>query len=232
MSTPIVPLFNTRAAWMLLGASLSISGLAISCSEPPVELVAGCNERCLAHQAGCVRDSQNCVELCERLTESQLACLEADGCSAETYSVCLSSEGKCSLPQSQQASAPCCLGWGIDACGAGLLCAAIEKRDQPSCYPERSRRDMTECSTDELCASASCDLSQRKCRSSLHSECEASIGCAPLPSGTVVCEQDPWVNYRTYRICLRSNQPVGAPCRYDKECASKDCTSGGYCANT
>jgi|GEM_PF-2650316 len=90
------------------------------------------------------------------------------------------SSGACQslYPASQGLSAPCCLGWGVDACGAGLTCAALDGRSQPTCYPAFSRADGLECNTDVQCVSHACDTSG-VCKSMPGAKCTAVIGCGP-----------------------------------------------------
>ncbi|MCP4806263.1 MAG: hypothetical protein GY913_05700 [Proteobacteria bacterium] len=55
------------------------------------------------------------------------------------------------FPMSQQASEPCEPAHGIDACGAGLFCAALDGRSQPTCYPLYSRQNGESCDDDDNC---------------------------------------------------------------------------------
>ena len=89
------------------------------------------------------------------------------------------------IGKSQGASEACCLSYGVDACGAGLFCAAFDGRTQPTCYPERSRADLASCNADVQCTSGSCNTSAGKCRSLPSMPCEVEVGCAPDPSGEV-----------------------------------------------
>jgi hypothetical protein len=86
-------------------------------------------------------------------------------------------------PKSQTISQPCCPAWGIDACGANLVCAALDGRTQPTCYAERSRVDLSECSADVQCVSGSCNLEVKQCRSHPHTVCDWTVGCAANPAG-------------------------------------------------
>ena len=43
---------------------------------------------------------------------------------------------KSAYARSQTLSQPCCTGWGADACGALLFCAAFDGRTQTTCYPD------------------------------------------------------------------------------------------------
>jgi len=82
-------------------------------------------------------------------------------------------------PKSQTASEPCCPELGIDACGAGLFCAAFDGRTQATCYAENSRRNMETCTDDRHCVSSSCNTTVGKCRGMQYEPCDPAIGCAP-----------------------------------------------------
>lgn len=87
------------------------------------------------------------------------------------------------LAKSQGVSQACCLGYGIDACGASLFCAAFDGRTQPTCYAEHSRLDQETCTADNQCASSSCNTTAGACRSLPGSNCSATIGCADDTAG-------------------------------------------------
>lgn len=123
----------------------------------------------------------------------------------------------CTVPAIQGASEPCCLAYGIDACGAGLFCAAFDGRTEPTCYVERSQMDGSECTEDRQCASGSCNGEARACRSIPTTSCEPTIGCAPLDGATYVC-----VDGR----CARTDGGAGDPCA-----SAGDCTTG-YCVSS
>ena len=84
---------------------------------------------------------------------------------------------------SRTMSEPCCPVLDIDACGAGLVCAALDGRTQPTCYAEYSRRDGSECTDDLLCISQSCNPEVNRCRALPGTACDPEIGCAPDPMG-------------------------------------------------
>lgn len=121
----------------------------------------------------------------------------------------------------RQESQSCCSELGIDACGAGLVCAALDERKQPTCYREYSRHDLSECSVDRLCASGTCNQDTRRCQSSYLAACDPDTGCAPDPRGyTLDCgEVQP-----QYPACHRVGVPYEGPCNYNLECASNDCS--------
>lgn len=86
------------------------------------------------------------------------------------------------FPASQTASQPCCLDWGIDACGAELTCAALDGRTQPTCYPIYSRQDRQQCTADNQCISGACDMGT--CALSPGATCTpGGQACGPGPNG-------------------------------------------------
>jgi hypothetical protein len=128
---------------------------------------------------------------------------------------------KAKIPASRTLSQPCCAGWGRDACGALLFCAALDGRNQPTCYPERSRADGTECPSDMACASGSCNLDTKKCRSSPGGACTNAIGCAPSPTGVkTFCDTS--TGPPVCRAVGDGN--AGALCAEGSDCLSHECT--------
>ena len=81
------------------------------------------------------------------------------------------------FPVSQPVSAPCCTEWGIDACGAGLFCAALDGRTQATCYPERSRRHREGCLEDSQCSSEHCDPVTKTCSLPPGASCNQGDPC-------------------------------------------------------
>jgi hypothetical protein len=82
------------------------------------------------------------------------------------------------LGKSQSVSQACCLNDGVDACGAGLFCAAFDGRTQPTCYVEHSRTDAQSCTADVQCVSSSCNGAVGKCRAFPGTTCASDVGCA------------------------------------------------------
>lgn len=74
-------------------------------------------------------------------------------------------------------SEACCQKYGIDACGAGLFCAAFDGRKFDTCYPLHSRFALEECSDDSHCATGACNLASHLCKSSYGDDCTAAVGC-------------------------------------------------------
>lgn len=88
-----------------------------------------------------------------------------------------------SQPKSQPVSSPCCTGYGIDACGADLFCAAFDGRKQATCYPVHSRLAGETCTADDQCATLSCNTTAGKCKALPGTKCDLSVGCANDESG-------------------------------------------------
>jgi hypothetical protein len=130
----------------------------------------------------------------------------------------------CEYSMSQGLSQPCCLEYGIDACGAYLFCAAFDGRIQPTCYAEHSRLDQQACTADVQCASSSCNVEQDKCRSLPRTSCSVDVGCASFDGDDYFCHPrhlECWEvgTNEEGRLCS-----LGA----DQVCASGVC-EGGTC---
>jgi hypothetical protein len=127
------------------------------------------------------------------------------------------------IGMSQPATAPCCLEYGIDACGASLFCAAFDGRLVPTCYLERSRRDLEECGADLHCISGSCNTDALKCRSLAGQACDAGVGCAPAPNGVdlYVCDGHP--DGGPANTCKLVGRDLGDPCLPDNGCEAGAC---------
>ncbi|MBL9039022.1 MAG: hypothetical protein JNG84_10940 [Archangium sp.] len=127
----------------------------------------------------------------------------------------------CGPPPSQQESMPCSRDLGIDACGAGLVCAALDGRTVPTCYRERSRPDGSECTNAPQCASGACNASMSKCQASPMTTCDPAVGCAPNARGQQPVCKPPAPEQAN--ICRLENLPMGSPCQFNSECASGRC---------
>ena len=124
---------------------------------------------------------------------------------------------------SRTMSEPCCPELDIDACGAGLVCAALDGRTVPTCYAESSRLDGSECSESSLCVSRRCNLELNRCQASPGAVCKPEIGCAPDPMGYErTCVTAP----SGVSACEKDNLPLDSPCTFDRECQSNDCACG------
>lgn len=124
---------------------------------------------------------------------------------------------------SRTMSQPCCPDLEIDACGAGLVCAALDGRETPTCYAESSRLDGRECTSDLLCVSHSCNAKKNRCEASPGAVCDPDIGCAPDPQGfTRACVEGGGGIYS----CMKRDLPLNNMCTFDSECASKYCYCG------
>jgi hypothetical protein len=129
----------------------------------------------------------------------------------------------CVEPIGQAMSQPCCLAHGVDACGANLFCAAFDGRTQPTCYPERSRLDNTECDADIDCVSNSCHPAERKCRAMPWTTCTAAVGCAPGTSGERYLCADGDHGLACQPI---GDGSYGAVCEGDADCVGTVCRDG------
>ena len=155
----------------------------------------------------------------------------------------------CSEPApSQGLSEACCPAHGVDACGAGLFCAAFDGRTESTCYAERSRLDQTECTADVQCMSGACNVTVAACRSLPGSACTPEVGCAPAPDASKyacdpaslqcfpmdpndggLCEQDAdcFSQHCIESRCHSGDE--GSPCQDADDCDSKIC-NGGACS--
>ncbi|HVH45571.1 MAG TPA: hypothetical protein VM925_24625 [Labilithrix sp.] len=97
---------------------------------------------------------------------------------------------KDTIPTSQGPSEPCCSLHGLDACGAGLFCAAFDGRTVTTCYPEHSRASGQDCSAHVQCASSLCKTTSRRCAAMPGTACTLDDGCAPDSQGGVyLCQE-------------------------------------------
>lgn len=130
------------------------------------------------------------------------------------------SDGCSGLGKSQQLSQPCCLSYGVDACGAYLFCAAFDGRTQPTCYAERSRLDNETCADDRHCMSGSCHPDLDRCRSTPLTQCTPELGCASDGRGNrYAC--DPRSTPKTCQVV--GNGAYGAFCMVKGDCAQGSC---------
>lgn len=65
----------------------------------------------------------------------------------------------------------CCPDFGVDACGPTLVCAALDGRTVPVCYPAQSRAYGETCNVDAICLTKHCSLDQKRC--------DGGPGCPP-----------------------------------------------------
>src|SRR5262245_49246842 len=77
----------------------------------------------------------------------------------------------------QALSEACCQKYGVDACGAGLFCAAFDGRKFDTCYPLRSRLALEECTDDSHCATGACEPTTKLCKGSYGDDCTTATGC-------------------------------------------------------
>lgn len=77
---------------------------------------------------------------------------------------------------SQGLSEECDADLGVDACGAGLFCAAFDGRTVTTCYAERSRMEDQECGENFHCVTNYCDDDVCSTKPA-GAACEESIEC-------------------------------------------------------
>lgn len=128
--------------------------------------------------------------------------------------------GMCAFPTSQAASEPCCPAHGVDACGAGLFCAAFDGRMQPTCYIEGVRQNGETCGADPHCLSGACHPDLEVCRPTQGEDCAPEVGCAPRSDEGhhLYCAE----NGR----CRASRGDEGDPCAEDRDCDAGRCSRG------
>jgi hypothetical protein len=139
----------------------------------------------------------------------------------------LAVQGDCGgLGPARGPSESCCSSFGIDACGAGLLCAALDGRTIPVCYAVGSRMSGQSCTVDGLCVSGACNMTLHECKASVWETCDPSIGCGPAQGGKrASCAMDDY-----HRLTC---QPVGdgspcAVCESDADCYNLQNGPFGY----
>lgn len=128
----------------------------------------------------------------------------------------------CEQEPSKGLSEACCPAHGMDACGAGLFCAAFDGRKTPTCYAERSRLDMTTCGEDRQCVSASCNVEAGLCRTlGARAVCDPAIGCAPdlVTGAQYVCLDSK---------CVPGDGTSGSACGTSADCREGACIDN-YC---
>lgn len=129
------------------------------------------------------------------------------------------------LDPSAPLSSPCCPSLGVDACGGGLFCAALDGRTVATCYAERSRADGASCTEDRQCTSGECHGALGLCRAMASSACNTTLGCARSPSGQrMVCAEAPAGG--SGLMCLPTNGYDDDPCETGADCASGSCEWG------
>ena len=127
----------------------------------------------------------------------------------------------CTVPRVQSVSEECCLAFGIDACGAGLFCAAFDGRTLATCYALGSRLAGQECTADEHCATGTCGPSGH-CAATPGQPCTAADGCATVGTMHYLCIEG---------SCARTTGEVGSACLAASDCNApycvmSRCTSG------
>lgn len=118
-------------------------------------------------------------------------------------------------------SESCCPAYGIDACGAGLFCAAFDGRTIATCYVNNVRRASETCAADGHCLSGTCARSG-KCAAGLADTCNSTDGCAPRGGKAYACADGECVIADGRPYCTTDQQCVAAnDSRF--ECRSGQC---------
>jgi hypothetical protein len=118
-------------------------------------------------------------------------------------------------------SESCCEDLGIDACGAGLFCAAFDGRTVATCYPDGIRQPGQECAADGHCISKSCHVDQHRCLGMPGTACEVGLGCSDVVMGGGI-----WSCAPSSLLCEANIGANDTPCDSAAECASQICTDG------
>jgi hypothetical protein len=122
----------------------------------------------------------------------------------------------CAGGRSRTLSEECCPDFGVDACGAGLFCAALDGREVPTCFLEGSRRSGETCEEDRSCGSGTCRAG--RCQSLLGESCSVDVGCTnPVNNNEVI------VCLPSTLECVRGGFDLGDSCDDDVECDSGAC---------
>ena len=129
------------------------------------------------------------------------------------------SSGCTGLRKSQGLSQPCCPGFGVDACGAGLFCAAFDGRTQPTCYAEGSRKDLESCTADKQCQSGSCETKAGRCQSVPGGSCDPAIGCVTVDGKRYGCDE----RSSTKRCTPLGDGTFGSFCLAPEDCRTAWC---------
>lgn len=152
---------------------------------------------------------------------------------------------RCDLPEVRALSESCCESYGVDACGAGLFCAAFDERDVSTCYANRTRSPGQTCSDDEHCSTAQCS-EHGFCAALPTMTCEPEWGCTGMEAGGryVCADGQCQPTGRASGYCLdasdcegylcvdarcvepTASKMAGEACDVSGECASRNCFEG------
>lgn len=127
-------------------------------------------------------------------------------------------------------SEPCCPTFGLDACGASLVCAALEGRTVPTCTLEGTQNSLEECTVDALCISGDCAEAVGLCASLVGESCQADVGCAD-PTGAfdyVICTGEPTItgiSPNNLTCESATDADIGGPCGLCE--TTNNCISAG-----
>lgn len=145
------------------------------------------------------------------------------------------STGGCDIAKVRSLAESCCMSYGIDACGAGLFCAAFDGRTVATCYPNNSRTAGQTCTQDTHCMSATCG-SKQLCAALPTEACKPEWGCAPLQGARSVCIETQCRLVSDGYCATDGDCQGGAVCRADRcrdaataKYAGEACTDSSEC---
>lgn len=144
---------------------------------------------------------------------------QSDGAGGSDAATSMSTASGANCQPSRGPSEECCIELGVDACGAGLFCAAFDGRTVTTCYVDRIRMDGEECDADTNCASLSCHPTLLRCRAMPTAPCDTALGCSDAIDGTYACS-------RFDLRCRATDGSADSPCDENAECATQMCTNG------
>lgn len=253
---------GVRAGWVGL---VALAGISAACNGPgdrnvtprvwrPSCTLPICTAPCLCDTDTACTEACSCDPECGQCRVAEASCTTPrDAGLGDTGSVTpqdgggtgdgapfdfgVGDAGPCTFPSSQGRSMPCCLQLGVDACGAGLFCAAFDGRTQPTCYAEEERLPGQSCFEDRHCSNRSCNLVAGACRFEPQESWTANVGCRSASGLRYEC--DPvdgrcgLVTGATGSLCLEPGDCDSGTC-VDHRCAAPppECTDGNDCPLT
>lgn len=225
---------SRRVVLVLLSVSLSLLG-GVSCSPDDPEAVCPTGSTscisgtmytcCGASAPVCCTNGPTCVANASQCGDAGST---SSGGAGPTPPSCQN------VGRSQPQSAQCCPSYGVDACGAGLVCAALDGRTTATCYAEGSRQPGETCTVDALCQTKACNQQVGRCKFSSSDvvPCDPAVGCYNY----VLKEDQVCAAYQslgeidtTKMSCASLTETTWDGCNYCITVA--DCESGQLCLN-
>lgn len=145
----------------------------------------------------------------------------------------------CAIEPSALESEVCDPALGVDACGAGLFCAAFDERTVPTCYPVRSREVGETCKEDDQCVTRKCVKKHCEVPDATDSDpcARGLVGPSQVQSalcnpayGVDACGAGLFCAAFDGRLCgtcyPERRQFGGDPCAAPEHCANLNCVNG------